>query len=281
MNNWKTKMKIRHNKKRNTAFLFEALVREITKSVVSHNKERSAAAKAILSEHFRKGTILARELDCYTSLTEKDGVARDHAEKLLEAAKSAYGRLDVQKIFEEQSSVIRKINKSLGKSVYDNFVPNYKSFATIAQIFTDKVTVKSRVLMEAKVVSELSKEEETKTQMKPVDNLVLDTFSERLNKEYKTMLPEQKDLLGKYIVSFGSNEMDFRLFVGKELKRIKEEVEKSTKMEDVREDTTMLANTTAVLHQINEMNVSNLSEKNILKILRLQKLVSEYQSDAN
>jgi len=274
-------MKIRHNKKRNTAFLFEALVREITKSVVSHNKERSAAAKAILSEHFRKGTILARELDCYTSLTEKDGVARDHAEKLLEAAKSAYGRLDVQKIFEEQSSVIRKINKSLGKSVYDNFVPNYKSFATIAQIFTDKVTVKSRVLMEAKVVSELSKEEETKTQMKPVDNLVLDTFSERLNKEYKTMLPEQKDLLGKYIVSFGSNEMDFRLFVGKELKRIKEEVEKSTKMEDVREDTTMLANTTAVLHQINEMNVSNLSEKNILKILRLQKLVSEYQSDAN
>jgi len=274
-------MKIRHNKKRNTAFLFEALVREITKSVVSHNKERSAAAKAILSEHFRKGTILARELDCYTSLTEKDGVARDHAEKLLEAAKSAYGRLDVQKIFEEQSSVIRKINKSLGKSVYDNFVPNYKSFATIAQIFTDKVTVKSRVLMEAKVVSELSKEEETKTQMKPVDNLVLDTFSERLNKEYKTMLPEQKDLLGKYIVSFGSNEMDFRLFVGKELKRIKEEVEKSTKMEDVREDATMLANTTAVLHQINEMNVSNLSEKNILKILRLQKLVSEYQSDAN
>ena len=274
-------MKIRHNKKRNTAFLFEALVREITKSVVSHSKERSAAAKAILSEHFRRGTVLARELDCYTSLTEKDCVARDHAEKLLEAAKSAYEKIDVQEIFEEQSNVIRKINKTLGKSVYDNFVPNYKSFATIAQIFTDKVTVKSRVLMEAKVVSDLSEAEEEKTQMKPVDNLVLDTFSERLNKEYRTMLPEQKDLLGKYIISFGSSEIDFRLFVGKELKRIKEEVEKSREMEDVREDTVMLENTNAVLRQVTEMNVTNLSEKNILKILKLQKLVSEYQSDAN
>jgi hypothetical protein len=274
-------MKIRHNKKRNTAFLFEALVREITKSVVSNRKARSSAAKAILAEHFRKGSILARELDCYVSLTEKDAVATTYAEKLLEAAKSAHKRLDAQEIFKEQSEVIKKINKNLGKSVYNNFVPNYKSFATIAQIFTDKVAVKSRVLMEAKVVGELSKQEEKKTQMKPVDNLVLDTFSDRLNKEYKTMLPEQKDLLGKYIVSFGKNEMDFRLFAAKELKRIKEEIERSKEMDEVCNDESMITNTNAVLKQISEMNVSSLSEKNILKILKLQKLASEYQSDAN
>ena len=32
-------MKLKHNKKRNTAFLFEALVRELTKSVVRKDSE--------------------------------------------------------------------------------------------------------------------------------------------------------------------------------------------------------------------------------------------------
>ena len=32
-------MKLKHNKKRNTAFLYEALVKELTKSIVHGNKE--------------------------------------------------------------------------------------------------------------------------------------------------------------------------------------------------------------------------------------------------
>ena len=38
-------MKFKHNKKRNTAFLFEALVRELTKTVVIENREKKAEAK--------------------------------------------------------------------------------------------------------------------------------------------------------------------------------------------------------------------------------------------
>ena len=39
-------MKLRHNKKRNTVFLYESLVKELTKSVVQNNAERK---KIVLS----------------------------------------------------------------------------------------------------------------------------------------------------------------------------------------------------------------------------------------
>lgn len=274
-------MKVKHNKKRNTAFLFEALVRELTKSVVKSDKRRSAAAKKILSEHFRKGNTLYEEVDCYRSIVGRQGLESDIAKRTLEVAKETYDKLDSQEIFKEQSQVIKKINTTLGKSVYDNFVPNYKSFATIAQIFGDKAPVKSRVLMEQTIVKELSSDPSKEQQMKPVDSLVVSRFAKRFNEQYSGMLEEQRELLGKYIISFGQNEIDFRIHVGTELKRLKEAIESSLEMEEVKEDKDMVSNTKSVLEEINKMHISDITEKDILKILKLQSLVSEYQSDAN
>ena len=38
-----------------TAFVYEALIRELTKSIIKQNKNRSAKVKGILKEHFSKG----------------------------------------------------------------------------------------------------------------------------------------------------------------------------------------------------------------------------------
>jgi hypothetical protein len=274
-------MKVKHNKKRNTAFLFEALVREITKSVVKSDKRRTAAAKKILSEHFRKGNTLHEEVDCYKSIAGRQGLESDTARRILELAKETYDKLDTQEIFKEQSQVIKKINTTLDKSVYDNFVPNYKSFATIAQIFGDKSPIKGRVLMEQAIVKELSSEPNDEAPMKPVDSLVVTSFTKRFNTQYSGMLEEQRELLGKYIVSFGQNEIDFRIHVGTELRRIKEAIEASLEMEEIKQDQEMVSSTQSVLKEVSQMNISDISEEDILKILKLQKLVSEYQTDAN
>ena len=55
-------MKTRHNKKRNTAFVFEALVREVTKSIVAGNTSRKRKVVSIVKEHFSSGTLLNKEL---------------------------------------------------------------------------------------------------------------------------------------------------------------------------------------------------------------------------
>jgi len=274
-------MKVKHNKKRNTAFLYEALVKELTKAVIEQNATRSQKIKKILKEHFRSGMVLFSELGCFNALAEEDKFDRYTAEKMIFRAKKEYETLNQQDIFKEQSSVIKKINTELGKDVYNNFVPDYKSYATLAQIFGNKLPVKSRVIMEQKIVDTLTSDVEEQEQMQPVDNLVVKSFTDRFNETYSELLPEQKKLLTKFIVSFNENEADFKTYAGSELKRIYEMVENSLQLQEVQEDPEMVDSTKKVLAQLSEYNVARLTEREILKILKLQKLVREYQEDAN
>ena len=57
------KVRHKHNKKRNTAFLYEALIKELTESIVRKNEEKKKNIVTILKEHFRKGTLLRKELN--------------------------------------------------------------------------------------------------------------------------------------------------------------------------------------------------------------------------
>ena len=53
---------MRHNKKRNTAFIYETLTRELTKAIVAKNKTRKKEVLVIIREHFEGDSPLAREL---------------------------------------------------------------------------------------------------------------------------------------------------------------------------------------------------------------------------
>ena len=63
-------MKIKHNKKRNTAFLFEALIREITKAAIRGDKKKKNIALKIIKEHFAKNGELYKELQLYKNIYE-------------------------------------------------------------------------------------------------------------------------------------------------------------------------------------------------------------------
>ena len=236
-------MKVRHNKKRNTAFLYEVLVKELTKSVIDKDVQRSGKIKSILKEHFRSGMVLFSELGCFNALADKSNLDQYTAEKMVFRAKKEYDQLDQKDIFKEQSAVIKKVNTDLGREVFNNFVPNYKSYATLAQIFGEKMPVKNRVLMEQKIIETLTSSEEQKEELQPVDSLVVKSFTNRFNETYTGLLPEQKELLNRFIVSFNENEVDFKLFAGKELARIQESVEASLSLEEVKTDEQMVEST--------------------------------------
>jgi len=184
-------------------------------------------------------------------------------------------------VFHEQSKVIKKINKDLGKEVYNNFVPNYQSLASLSQIFQDKMPIKSRVILEKKIIETLTTSPADEPPLVPVDNLVMRAFTDRFNQSYGGLLSEQRELLNKYITSFHEHGVDFRLFVGSELKRIHEKVESSLSLGEVSEDSKMIENTQKVLAKIKSFNVSSLSEGDILRLLKLQKLAKEYDTDAD
>lgn len=92
-------MKRKHNKKRNTAFLFEALVIELTKSLVESERSRTASIREILSQYFHKDTHLFKELQCYEALYPGQKLDRSTAEKLMFLTKKNHDELDTDSIF--------------------------------------------------------------------------------------------------------------------------------------------------------------------------------------
>ena len=269
-------MKIKHNKKRNTAFLFETLVLELTKALVNKSHDRAKSIQQLFRSSFSPSTALFQEMQCYKALNTRAGLDRYTAEKLLFITKQKHQKIDPKQIFQEQSSVIRAINKNLGKNVYNNFVADYKSYATIAQIFNTKSPFQRQVLLEKRILQNLESSIVDEEKMKAPDVLVVNSFVKRYNEKYSNLLPEQKELLSRFIAGLGDNAVEFRLYLGEELKRIHEAVTDSLHLIEVKEDSSMLEASQKVLKEMETINVSAIGDKELLRVLKLQKLVSEY-----
>ena len=194
---------LKHNKKRNTAFLYEAIIKEATKAIMAGDQTKKDKIVALIKENFTRDSLMRKDLLLYKNLMETTGLSERTAEKLLYETKIEHRSLNKKDLFNEQTILINKINKEVSKGVFNNFVPNYKSLATIYQIFNnDDMTSKERVLLEETTIENISKtilEESAKGEMKPIDNLVYNKFVERFNSEYESLLDEQKVLLHRII----------------------------------------------------------------------------------
>ena len=267
---------MKHNKKRNTAFLYEALVREGTRGAIEQDVEKIKVIRDIICEHFHSSTELHKELSLYRSLQENT-VEETIAEKFLKEVEARYEKLDKRKLFNEQTALINKINKLVGQSVYNTFVPNYKDLATISQIFNDSTPVKDKILLEEKIVNKIKiiKEDKSDT-LQPIDNLVFKTFANKFNEKYKTLLSEQKQLLTKFASSFENNGVEFKIFLNEEIERLKGEVAAALNKEEIKADANMTAATKKTLDYLNTFReVKDLSQDMLQKVLKIQQFVHE------
>ena len=272
-------MKLKHNKKRNTAFLYEALVKEITKAVMDKDVSKKDALVAMVKEHFAPGTALRKELDLVKALCETKHVDLYTAERLVSESKKQYDTLDQRQIFQEQSQVIDKINKTAGKQAFNNFVPNYKYLATISQLFSGQTTVKQRVLLERSLIGAMStkpgKPNKSK-EMPHVDKLVFKTVIENFNKKYgDELLTEQKELLNKYIVSSLGSGVEFKVYMNEEIGRLKDEVTSLHEQEVFSENKDLSDKLFNVKEALNKLQTKKIDTALIEKVMQVQKLVKE------
>jgi len=275
--------KTHHNKKRNTAFLYEVLVRELTAAVVSKDERRKQLLASVIKEGFQKNSALWADLKCYKALmpAEIAGLEKSQADRYLQDVKSRRRRIDTATLFKEQSRLIKKVNHTLSPNTFSSFVPNYKSLATIYQVFSDKVSLKKKVMLESQLLEEARIINEVAVNTPTTDTLVVNSFIEKYNNRYKALLPEQKNLLSKYISSFTDDGTELKVALNDEITRLREEVEGSLKLEEIESDEEMTTNTRKVLAVIDSFRGKDLNEELFTKILKLQELVNEYKSDAD
>ena len=276
-------MKLKHNKKRNTAFLYEVIIKELTKSIVKKNNKRKDELYSMIKEYFGREKILAKELDLYKSLCETYNLEPHVAEKLIFEIREKHGEFNKRELFNEQSSLIKRMNRIISKSAFSNFVPNYKNLATVYQIFNEETPTKERVLLENKLLKRMTiRAKEVVQEMKPIDDLTFRTFVEKFNTEYSSqLLREQKELLTKYITSFVDNGIELKLFLNEEIARLKNIVKESLSMQEIKDDKEMKTKTNKVLEIIEDFKKHKIGKNLVEKVLMIQNLVSEIQTDAN
>ena len=275
-------MKIRHNKKRNTAFVYEALVKEATVAILKNDVEKRDKAIKIIKKHFKPGSVLRKDLDCYRSLCENQNLDRLTAEKILKEVKLQKRLIDPTGLFKQQTKLVHDVNKEVSPSVFKNFVPNYKSLATIMQIFSDKISPKDQVILENEIVQRMLVESKEVQHTEQIDSLIYKTFAAKFNERYdNNLLKEQKELLNYYVSSFADNGLELKIFMNEEISRLKQQLEKGKNIAEIKEDNEMLNKTQKVIERLNSFAKEDITDDVLLTVMKTQKLVKEMYNDAN
>ena len=273
-------MRLKHNKKRNTAFVYEALVRELTESVVRNNKNKQNKIVSIIKEHFTSESILKEELSLYKSIYETREVEKNTAEKIVYQVKEKHETLDKRKLFQEQSALINKINKTLSNKVYNNFVPNYKTIASVYSIFQDALPVKDRVLLEENIVDQMSSSlGEIKDVQQPIDSLTYNTFVGKFNEEYASLNEDQKNLLSNYIASFADNGLDLKIYLNEEIGRLKSQLSEQREKEKISSNPSFLKKIEEIYDIVDNIKNAPNEARSLEVILNAQELVKELRED--
>jgi hypothetical protein len=272
--------KFKHNKRRNSAFLYEVLVLELAKSVIAKDKEMRSKLLETIKLFFHKSTSLGQELRLYKEILNTKDTDEITAEKMLQESKRIYFSLDKEKITDEQNKLYYNLKSFTSpQKVFANFVPNYKDLATISQIFNKDVSVKTRILLENELLNKMTSKLLKENKMVPIDNLVLKSFINRFNDKYQgSLLEEQKKLLNKFITSFADNGLELKVFMNEELKRLKIEVNKSFTMKEFLEDQQMMSNIKKVYETLEGFSKHPINEQMVKQVINIQKLVREINS---
>jgi hypothetical protein len=208
---------IKHSKFKNTGFIFELLVRQITSEIMSG--KTSSKAEKILKEFFSSKKELSKELKLYQYLINEKYNSESKAEKFVETVCEARKRLDEQKLTKEKYNLIKQIKENYNIDEFvKSSISNYKSLASIYKVFEATITKESFepkdivnskfTIVENIINSSIENKdkkvndrvlEEYRKQDEEVRMLSYKMLVENFNKKYNNLSEEQKNLLKEYI----------------------------------------------------------------------------------
>jgi len=264
-----------HNKKRNTILIYEMLIGELTKAVVNKDNPRRMNIVSLLREYFGKNRLLRKELEIYKSFESDDTLPEVLVEKLIAEAKKQHAKLNRQEVFREQSTLIEKINKNVTPEVWTNFVPNFRKYATINQVLQQALPPKKQVVLERKLMMQItSKEEPLRTKFPKINNLTIKTFISKFNDEYIDKLNEsQRNLLNKYVLSCTDNGLEFKMHLYNEIDNIK----KTLTENKARQPEQIQKKINLVLEKISTYSKVKVNKDMLLEIIKIQSLSEELE----
>ena len=240
---------IKHSKFRNTGFLFELLVRQVTSDILNNRK---GIAEGLLKKYFNSKTELSNELKLYQFIVSERYNSENRAERFVDAVVESRAKLDEKKILKEKYNLIKEIKDNYAiEDFLRSQIPNYKVLASVYKIFEYKVNVDqnydpkdfvntkytlvehligktptTKALTETTIHSDLKKED------KEIQLLSYKMIVDSFNKKYNNLNDRQKGLLKEYINSYTNSDNLKKHVVGEVKSLIKEFKRISSKIND-------------------------------------------------
>jgi hypothetical protein len=287
--------KIKHSKFKNTGFIFELLVRQITSEIMSSNK---SVAEKILKEHFNSKKELSKELKLYQYLINEKYNSEAKAGQFINTILEARKRLDEKKLTKEKYNLIKEIKETYGLDEFiKSPISNYKTLASIYKIFEVATSdeqydptdiVSSRFTIAENIINTSIQNKDSK-----IKDAVLEEYRkqdedlravsykllvESFNNKYKNLSAEQKTLLREYINNI-NNTGKLNEFVSKEISTLVETLkEVNTKITD----TVTKIKLTETISNIKKIkSVKKIKEQHLSAMMMTYELVNELKNNIN
>jgi len=269
---------MRHNKKRNTAFLYECLIMELTKAIVRSDNTEKEKIINIVREYFNRNTILYEDLQLYKQLLETKITKREASRFLFEVRRD-WETISRKKVFNAQTQLIKQINETLSSDVFRGFVEGYRDIATVGSFLqSSTLKAKQRIVSEDRMFRMISQETLETKDIKHVDNLTYNTFVKKFNETYEhTLRNEQRLLLTNFITSFSDNGLGLKTFMNEELGRLKSKMESLIETDNVSESYKTRGQ--KVLNKLEEFSKTPINEEMVKDVFYIQDLIAEFNKN--
>ena len=281
--------KIKHSKFKNTGFIFELLVRQITSEIMSANK---SVAEKILKEHFNSKKELSKELKLYQYLINEKYNSESKAEQFINTILEARKRLDETKLTREKYNLVKEIKETYNLDEFiKSPISNYKTLASIYKIFETVTSdeqfdptdvVSSRFTIAENIINSSIQNKDAK-----IKDMVLEEYRkqdedlravsyklliESFNNKYKNLTNEQKSLLREYINNI-NNTGKLNEYVSNEVAKLVEGLKEAGSKINDKVTQIKLAETIANIKKIK--SVKKIREQHLSALMMTYELLNE------
>lgn len=254
-----------HNKKRNTALLYEFLIKTISSALVENDKRKSSIALKIIRRYFKSGTELYKEFRIFNALIKTTVSSDSVGTSILKEARAAVESLNHEMLDKEKSLLIRNINHAINdENFYDQPVSEYRMYASIQTLFNEwqKPVGTADIALLANyenqlrewLISEKKKEDHTIIDETPgTTRLLMKIMMKKLNEKYSVSLNnDQREIIKAYAFSTAN---DNQTTIKKKLEEVQ-----GTLLEAIDVYTTQNSNNTFVIDKLQNAKSKILSE---------------------
>lgn len=278
-------MLVKHNKLKNSALLFELLVRQITTDTLSG---KDSPAVDILKKYFVK-TELGKEYKLYDTVLKQSSLTEAKANIIIEEVLKSSRKLNRTTLRKEKYNLISEIRKHYNlDEFFKTKLPNYKSQAaiyTLIEIYNaginnpDQIISNKITLLEALVATPIKQKEikndvieEFKTYDKDLRTLTYQVLLEKFNTKYGVLNNNQKIVLREFI-NLVDNNIRLREFYNVKINEIKTKLTKQISKVSDKVTQIKLNEVTSLMNELDK--TAKVSNDDIINLMQYYSLLEE------